>query len=86
MYHINAATRHVFIVTYGCHPIGDTQLVLSHEHKQFGLFSEDEVPTLPMPDGDKRSIATWYTNLKRSDGSLHCVRSAVVVDAGTRRE
>jgi 8-oxo-dGTP pyrophosphatase MutT (NUDIX family) len=60
IYYIDAAEKHVFIVTYGCHPIGDTQPVLSHEHKEIGLFGEDEVSALVMPDGYKRSIATWY--------------------------
>lgn len=68
MYYINVVEKHVFIVTYGCHPIGNTTPVLSHEHKEVGLFSEDEVPSLVMPDGYKRSIATWYARL-RDDSS-----------------
>jgi 8-oxo-dGTP pyrophosphatase MutT (NUDIX family) len=63
MYYINVAEKHVFIVTYGCYPIGDTQAVLSHEHKEIGLFGESKVATLAMPDGYKRSIATWYARL-----------------------
>jgi ADP-ribose pyrophosphatase YjhB (NUDIX family) len=60
MYYISMAEKHVFIVTYGCFPgeVGDP--VLSHEHKEVGLFTEQEVPTLNMPEGYKRSIATWY--------------------------
>jgi 8-oxo-dGTP pyrophosphatase MutT (NUDIX family) len=68
MYYISVAEKHVFIVTYGCHPIGNTQPVLSHEHKEIGLFSENEVTSLVMPDGYKRSIATWY-GLLRQDAS-----------------
>lgn len=68
MYYINAAEKHMFIVTYGCRPTGNTQPVLSHEHKEIGLFSEDDVPSLVMPDGYKRSIATWYARL-RGDAS-----------------
>lgn len=64
MYYINAAEKHVFIVTYGCSPTGNTQPALSHEHKEIGLFSEDEVASLVMPDGYKRSIATWYKRLR----------------------
>lgn len=64
MYYINVAEKHVFIVTYGCYPIGNTQPVLSHEHKEIDLFSEDEVASLVMPDGYKRSIATWYARLR----------------------
>lgn len=65
LYYVDVAERHVFIVTYGCRPISDTQPVLSHEHKEIGLFSEDEVPSLVMPDGYRRSIATWYARLAR---------------------
>ncbi len=64
MYYINVAEKHVFIVTYGCHSIGNTQPVLSHEHKEIGLFSEGEVSSLVMPDGYKWSIATWYARLR----------------------
>lgn len=70
MYYINAAEKHVFIVTYGCYPIGNTQPVLSREHKEIGLFRESEVPTLIMPDGYKRSIATWYTRLRDNASGL----------------
>jgi hypothetical protein len=57
-------------VTYGCYPIGNTQPVLSHEHKEIGLFSEIEVPTLVMPDGYKRSITTWYAKLRDNAAEL----------------
>jgi ADP-ribose pyrophosphatase YjhB (NUDIX family) len=63
MYYINAAEKHVFIVTYGCIPADDADPVLSHEHKEVGLFAEHEVPGLVMPDGYKRSITTWYRML-----------------------
>ncbi|GAB3455839.1 NUDIX hydrolase [Actinophytocola sediminis] len=66
MYYVKAAERHVFIVTYGCHPIGHTRPVLSHEHREIGLFGEDEVSSLSMPDGYRRSISTWYARLRRS--------------------
>lgn len=68
MYYIDAAEKHVFIVTFGCYPVGDAQPVLSHEHKEIGLFREDEVAGLNMPEGYKRSIATWYARL-REDAS-----------------
>jgi 8-oxo-dGTP pyrophosphatase MutT (NUDIX family) len=60
MYHISVADKHVFIVTYGCFAVGTTQPVLSHEHKEIRLFEENEVAALNMPNGYKRSIATWY--------------------------
>jgi hypothetical protein len=44
--------------------------VLSHEHKEIGLFSESEVATLVMPDGYKRSIATWYARLRDNASEL----------------
>lgn len=63
MYYIAVADKNVFIVTYGCYPEGDDEPVLSHEHNDIGLFSEHEVAGLPMPEGYKRSIATWFTML-----------------------
>ncbi|WP_051341883.1 NUDIX hydrolase [Pseudonocardia spinosispora] len=60
MYYINAAEKHVFIVTYGCYSQDTVEPVLSHEHKEVGLFTEQEVAGLNMPDGYKRSIANWY--------------------------
>jgi 8-oxo-dGTP pyrophosphatase MutT (NUDIX family) len=63
-YYIDQAERHVFIVTYGCLPATNDEPVLSHEHKEIGLFSEDEVAELKMPDGYKRSIATWHLRLR----------------------
>src|SRR5689334_1915977 len=46
MYYIDQVERNVFIVTYGCHLSdgqADVEPVLSHEHKQIGLFTADEV-------------------------------------------
>jgi 8-oxo-dGTP pyrophosphatase MutT (NUDIX family) len=67
MYHIAVAGKDVFIVTYGCHPIGDVPPVLSHEHKEVGLFTKTEVPDLTMPAGYKRSIAAWFALLRDDD-------------------
>lgn len=66
MYYIDAAEKHVFIVTYGCYPIGHTQPVLSHEHKEIRLFDEHEVATLVMPDGYRRSITAWCARLREN--------------------
>ncbi|MFD8967355.1 NUDIX domain-containing protein [Streptomyces sp. NPDC059568] len=53
--------RRVLIVTYGCTVLTpDRAPALSHEHKQIGVFSDDEVQELNMPEGYKRSIAAWY--------------------------
>lgn len=53
--------RQVFIVTYGC-TATDAQRppVVSHEHKEAGLFHRHQVPGLVMPQGYKDSIDRWY--------------------------
>jgi 8-oxo-dGTP pyrophosphatase MutT (NUDIX family) len=61
MYYIDVAEKHVFVVTYGCFPDTDVPPVLSHEHKEVGLFSAAEVDGLVIPDGYRRSIATWLS-------------------------
>ncbi|WP_406463428.1 NUDIX domain-containing protein [Streptomyces sp. NBC_01622] len=56
--------RRVVIVTYGCVVLTpDKTPVVSHEHKQLGMFTADEVPNLVMPDGYKQSIAAWYARM-----------------------
>ena len=71
LYHIEHAERRVFIVTYGC-ILDDGQAsvapVVSHEHKQAGLFTREQVEPLPLPSGYRRSIATWYARLGLSAG------------------
>jgi 8-oxo-dGTP pyrophosphatase MutT (NUDIX family) len=69
MYHITVARRHVFIVTYGCHPTHTEKPVLSHEHKEIGLFPESAVAGLRMPEGYRRSITDWFGRL-RADAEL----------------
>jgi 8-oxo-dGTP pyrophosphatase MutT (NUDIX family) len=67
MYYIDQVERNVFIVTYACQlAAGQDAIepVLSHEHKQIGLFTEDQVPDLVMPQGYKTSIATWFAALR----------------------
>lgn len=71
MYYINAAEKHVFIVTYGCYPKSDADPVLSHEHKEVGLFGEDEVARLNIPEGYRRSIATWFYDIRRGAPARH---------------
>jgi ADP-ribose pyrophosphatase YjhB (NUDIX family) len=61
-YHIREG-HDVVIVTYGCHVASTAAPVVSSEHKHAGLFPADEVPGLVMPDGYKRSIATWFALL-----------------------
>lgn len=62
-YHIRDGVD-VLIVTFGCRTRSDAEPVLSHEHKEIGLFTEAEISSLPMPDGYKLSIANWYAQLR----------------------
>lgn len=61
-YHIREG-RDVVIVTYGCHVTSTEAPVVSSEHKRAALFTPGQVPGLVMPDGYKRSIATWFGSL-----------------------
>jgi hypothetical protein len=54
----------VLVVTYGCYPETDTEPVLSHEHEEIGMFTEDEVDGLTTPAGYRRSITTWFARLR----------------------
>ncbi|MCN9240723.1 NUDIX hydrolase [Streptomyces sp. RY43-2] len=57
--------RRVLIVTYGCTVLTpDRPPVISHEHKQIGVFTEAEVDALRMPDGYKQSIHAWYGRMR----------------------
>lgn len=64
MYHVLPG-RYVFVVAYGCYLDSGADPVLSHEHKEIGLFSEHQVPGLVMPEGYKRSITMWFDRLHR---------------------
>ncbi|WIX98256.1 NUDIX hydrolase [Amycolatopsis mongoliensis] len=66
VYHIVVARKDVFIVTYGCTTTSTAVPVLSHEHSRVAEFAEHEIPGLRMPDGYKRSIATWFDRLRAS--------------------
>ncbi|MEW2582915.1 NUDIX hydrolase [Streptomyces virginiae] len=58
--------RRVLILTYGCVVLTPDQVpVLSHEHKQIGLFRRHEVAALTMPDGYKHAISAWYDHPQR---------------------
>jgi 8-oxo-dGTP pyrophosphatase MutT (NUDIX family) len=62
-YHI-ADGADVLVLTYGCYPAtGAGELALSHEHREARLFTLAAAADLRMPDGYKRSIATWYRQL-----------------------
>ena len=62
VYHI-AAGVDVLIVTYGCFPEPFSAVTHSPEHKAVGLFALQEVQTLHMPEGYKRSIHAWAAYL-----------------------
>jgi 8-oxo-dGTP pyrophosphatase MutT (NUDIX family) len=61
-YHIRPGSD-VVIVTYGCYVHSPGPPVISNEHKRVGLFAPDQVPELVMPEGYKRSVATWFARL-----------------------
>ncbi|MEU4254327.1 NUDIX hydrolase [Amycolatopsis sp. NPDC026612] len=66
VYHIAVANKDVFIVTYGCTSTSAAAPILSHEHSRVAEFAEHEVPGLRMPEGYKRSIATWFDRIRAS--------------------
>ncbi|MEV1173926.1 NUDIX domain-containing protein [Nonomuraea sp. NPDC049784] len=66
-YHIREGVD-VVIVTYGATIDTDAAPVLSHEHKEVGMFREDEIAGLPMPEGYKRSIFDWFERLRQPVG------------------
>lgn len=67
VYEITPAIR-VFVATYACAERARVEPVLSAEHKALGWFALDAVAALPMPDGYKRSVATWSRH-RGADGS-----------------
>ena len=70
MYYIDVADKHVFIVTYGCYPQNTGDPVLSHEHKEVDLFTEQEIPDLNMPGVHRNSIATWFRSCRSDSESF----------------
>ena len=65
VYHIFEGVD-VLILTYGSYPTPFSEITHSPEHKAVGLFSPEEVPSLRMPEGYKKSIQTWIGSLSRS--------------------
>jgi 8-oxo-dGTP pyrophosphatase MutT (NUDIX family) len=61
-----AAGVEVLIVTFGCHVEPGPQPTVSSEHKALGLFPVDQIATLPIPEGYRRSIRSW-AGLARSN-------------------
>jgi 8-oxo-dGTP pyrophosphatase MutT (NUDIX family) len=49
----------VLVVTFGCTVIGGGDVRLSAEHDELGLFDIDDLESIPLPDGYRRSIRRW---------------------------
>lgn len=59
VYHI-AEGVDVLILTYPSIVLNpDEQVRMSNEHKEWRLFSLDDITTLTMPEGYKQSLAKW---------------------------
>jgi mutator protein MutT len=58
VYHI-AAGVDVLILTYGCYAAPFAMVTHSPEHQAVGRFTLQEVQTLRMPEGYKKSIRSW---------------------------
>ena len=54
-----AGKGEVVIVTYGCRPETGAKVRISAEHQALGKFGVEEVDSLTMPEGYKRSIRNW---------------------------
>ena len=81
-YHIREGID-VLIVTYGCHMDTDHEPLVSHEHKEAGLFTLDEALKLRMPQGYKDSIHNWFSRMDSATSStsrLHHMKSPTSTD------
>jgi 8-oxo-dGTP pyrophosphatase MutT (NUDIX family) len=66
VYHIFEGVD-VLILTYGSYPMPFSEITHSPEHKAVGMFGPEEVPSLRMPEGYKKSIQAWIDSLSRSE-------------------
>ncbi|MFC4855745.1 NUDIX hydrolase [Actinophytocola glycyrrhizae] len=66
LYHVESVHRHVFVVTYGCHPNAPAEVVLSTEHVSANLFHQAEISALNLPRGYHRAIDLWFSHPERS--------------------
>jgi 8-oxo-dGTP pyrophosphatase MutT (NUDIX family) len=55
--------KKLLIVTFGCSATKPDTLTHSHEHDEVGLFAVDELKGLRLPEGYRRSILSWRSNL-----------------------
>lgn len=65
LYHIFDGAD-VLILTYGCYPAPFTSATHSAEHLAIGHFSLEELDSLRMPEGYKRSIQAWAADRRAS--------------------
>ncbi|WP_342118214.1 NUDIX hydrolase [Pseudoduganella sp. OTU4001] len=63
--------KRVFIVTYACVLQGGFVPVLSHEHKEIGLFAHNALPDR-LPQGYRASIAAWAAATAELVSHLGC--------------
>ncbi len=59
---------HVVVLAYGCVETGSGGVILSDEHKEMRWFPLADVDALTMPDGYKRSIASWSGRMASTRG------------------
>jgi mutator protein MutT len=59
--------RRVLIVTYGCTTTATDAPTRSGEHHEIGLFPLGELSGLRLPDGYRRSIATWASRRAQAE-------------------
>ena len=57
-------SERVFIVTYGCRPLGEFSPVVSEEHTEFGLHALADLDRIPLPVGYARSIRAWSAHAR----------------------
>lgn len=62
VYHV-LPSRDVFVVTYGCYTETTDEPVRSFEHTDLGLFTEQEIPGLHMPEHYRQAIVAWFDRL-----------------------
>ncbi len=67
VYHIDAGID-VLIITYGCYHGSLNELTPSSEHKEAAFIALDELESLRIPDGYKRSIGSWVRWLEERPG------------------
>ena len=73
VYHIFEGVD-VLILTYGCYTTPFSEITHSPEHKAVGQFSPEEISSLRMPDGYKKSISTWLEYLRHSQRKVFVLR------------